>query len=159
MLTIELFIIHKHVMGNEQKAIVPNERWMYNCFVHYNREYFDNSLPIPKFSTECDSSLWGSYAPEFFYDTNSRRVVDIRGNGTIKLNGMYKRTVDSWVLTLLHEMAHEYMFMVMKVYPENPHGREFEAIAKYIRRKSGGVWNITEPTEKVSTDMKVRKRR
>lgn len=146
-------------MGNEQKTIVPNERWMYNCFVHYNREYFDDSLPIPEFSTECDGSLWGSYAPEFFYDTESRRVVDISGNGTIKLNGMYKRTVDSWVLTLLHEMAHEYVFMVMKVYPKNPHGREFEAVAKYIRRKSGGVWNITETTEKVSTDMKVGKRR
>lgn len=143
--------------GKNVKTIVPNERWMYNCFVIANEKYFDNSLPVPEFSTKCSDGYWGEYIPQFYFNDKTLRVTKIEGNGTICLNGKVKRSVDSWVGTLLHEMAHEYVFLVMKFYnPDDLHDNRFKRVAEYIRKKSGGRFDI-EFEEKIATDSMAKK--
>lgn len=145
-------------VNKEEKSFTPNVRWLYNYFVYLNNAYFNGRLPIPEFAVQCPEDSWACYYPQFQYNDKTRRVANIKGNGTIAINGNYARTESSWINTLAHEMVHEYVFLIQGVYPENPHGIEFKTIANEVMRRSGGKIKITETDDKINSDAIAKKR-
>lgn len=128
----------------------PTVEWMKDNFSQFNKKYFNNLLPEPKFSTSCPTGNWGYYDVRGKYDKASRKMLKLDGPGTICLTSAYSRNEHDVQETLLHEMIHEYIYQVMKLYPKNQHGELFNNIANRINKQGG--YNISEKTEVKSTD-------
>ena len=130
------------------RRIKPNIQWMRQAFDYYNEKYFEGRLPVPNFTTDCDSNNWGEYTLNARYDRR-RRIYGRRDNGTISLTSHYYRDEKDVKNTLLHEMTHEYVNLVLGIWPHDPHGKEFMSKANLIN--SDG-WDIFSENEMKDTD-------
>lgn len=129
--------------------MIPTTQWMSKAFRKYNATYFGGQLPTPKFAIMPLKNEWGRYELDAEFDSR-RRIHSIKnGNGELILTNAYSRSEHSIIGTLLHEMIHEYVFLVMGIYPRNLHGTEFREMANMIN--SDG-WNISEINDMTDTD-------
>ena len=123
--------------------MVPTVRWMRDKFAIYNRQYFGGQLPTPEFAVENLGKEWGKYDLDASYYKGTREVYNIKDNGRITLTGSYSRKENAVICSLLHEMIHEYVYLVLRVYPKDKHGQEFMSVAN---RMIADGWNIEEVT-------------
>ena len=113
--------------------MVPTIPWMKQKFAEYNKKYFGGKLPTPKFEVVNDTERWGNFKLEANFEHDTRKIVDRKGNGTIQLTSAYSRKENAVESSLLHEMCHEYVYLVSpRIYPEDIHGTEFKNAAKLI---------------------------
>lgn len=130
--------------------MVPTQEWMNQKFDEYNLKYFAGVLPKPELivSSDCtsdDGDCFGYYdLSDCKYNTRNRGIMQLNSNGIICLSNRYDRSELDWTNTLLHEMCHAYVNLVMYVYPRDPHGKEFQSAA---RKMNADGWNITESSE------------
>lgn len=136
--------------------MVPTKEWMEMKFNDYNTQYFDNRIPQPSFNIISDCKIngmpaWGYYTlPSAQYNRWNRKIFSRDNNGYLSLNADYNRQEKDWCETLLHEMIHAYIILVLKIYPKDSHGQEFQKIAAQINQDG---WNITEMTDLKDTDI------
>lgn len=126
--------------------------WIQQTFSEYNTKYFGGRLPMPRFSLNCHQGNWGYYKPNAIFNQITRRITKINSPGTIMLNGAFSRDEKDWIGTLLHEMIHMYIIVVLKKYPKNQHGQEFYNIAYYMNKDG---WDISETNKRKSTDTEI----
>lgn len=129
--------------------MVPTVAWMRQKFAEYNAKYFGNELPVPEFEVKQMNNKFGNYFVDAKYNNNTRRVTRVNGNGVITLTNQYSRNENAVISTLLHEMVHEYVYLVMRVYPPNQHGKEFMSIARSINADG---WQIEKETHLTDDD-------
>ena len=127
----------------------PTMDWMAESFDNFNRQYFGGKLTLPKFSTRCSGEYWGYYMPNGNFNRLTREFKP-NGPGTIYLNGKWNREERDWEGTLLHEMIHMYINEVLRKYPLNAHGKDFNNIANRINQIGG--YDIQKTNEKKDTD-------
>lgn len=118
----------------QQNLIVPNIEWMSVVFNKYNQFLFGGKLTTPKFSLKCDPDEWGCYYPSAGNNGQYNRFT-MKGQGTLCLNGAYKRTQNQWIATMLHEMCHEYVYQNGVSKFTNQHDDKFWRIANYVNEK------------------------
>ena len=123
--------------------MIPTVQWLQQKFSVFNQKYFNGELPTPRFALKKLNGMWGGYDLAIDYDYKTRKIKRRKDNGTIVINSSYERTPKSWANTLLHEMAHEYVYIVMGVYPADKHGKEFMSVASKINADG---WNIAAAT-------------
>ena len=123
--------------------MVPNIHWMREKFALFNNKYFGGSLPTPEFAVENLGKEWGKYDLDASYYKGTREVYNIRNNGKITLTSSYSRKEEAVICSLLHEMIHEYVYLVLRVYPKDKHGQEFMSMAN---RMIADGWNVEEVT-------------
>lgn len=122
---------------------------MATAFNFYNRKYFGGALPTPRFSVGSSNGTFGEYELIARYDWR-RRIINRRDNGTISLTNAYSRSQHDVCNTLLHEMVHEYVNLVIGIWPRDPHGMEFLQKAREI---SADGWNICAENALQDTDV------
>lgn len=130
--------------------MVPTVAWMRQKFAEYNAKYFGNKLPIPEFKVEQMTREFGRFYLDARYNKSTRRIISANGNGILYLTSQYSRNENAVISTLLHEMTHEYIYLVMGIYPRNQHGQEFMSIARKINEDG---WNIGNGIELTSDDI------
>jgi len=132
----------------------PTVDWLKRAFVVYNRQYFDNKLPMPRFevSNNCtytndgvEDDAFGYYLPNARYNLATRQVTRILDPGTICITTKWSRETNDVIGTLLHEMVHMYVYLVMRIYPYDTHGKEFMSVANKL---ASDGWDI------ISNDLK-----
>lgn len=119
--------------------MVPNLQWIKQNFDFFNQKYFGNSLPTPKFVLGCPGDLWGYYdgdATALF----GERITRVNSPGTIALTTAYSRNEHSIQNTLIHEMIHMYIIVVLRKLPYEEHNEDFYRMAESINRDG---WNIS----------------
>lgn len=119
--------------------MVPNLQWIKQNFDFFNQKYFGNSLPAPKFVLGCPGDLWGYYdgdATALF----GERITRVNSPGTIALTTAYSRNEHSIQNTLIHEMIHMYIIVVLRKLPYEEHNEDFYRMAESINRDG---WNIS----------------
>lgn len=120
-------------------------------FAEFNRQYFGGQLPIPQFSVTAMEDEWGRYTLGAQYDKKTRRVINPNGlTGKLLLTNAYSRNEKAVEATLIHEMAHEYVYLVMGIYPKDIHGREFMTAA---RNAIADGWNVEAETVETDEDI------
>jgi hypothetical protein len=129
--------------------MVPTVAWMRQKFAEYNARYFGNRLPVPQFKVEKMTDRFGNYYLNADYNTATRKITRVTGNGVISLTNQYSRNENSLISTLLHEMIHEYVYLVMRIYPEDVHGREFMSVANKINADG---WKVAGKTRLTNSD-------
>ena len=145
----------------------PTVEWLNRAFAVYNNRYFGGKLPMPKIivSDNCtyddngvENDAFGYYLPDARYNYATRRITRVLGPGTLCLTTKWSRDVNDVVGTLLHEMIHMYIYLVLRINPHNAHGAEFMSIAKYIEADG---WDVTsddiKKTDTTGKDKKVKK--
>lgn len=137
--------------NHQQKNMEPNVQWMGRNFDLNNNKYFQGKLPRPKFEAHSciddeGNDCFGVYDLRFHYNGRGRIDDIYNGNGVLILNSDYGRPETAWTRTLLHEMIHEMIYIVERVYEQNPHGNEFMKWANWINRDG---WGISEFDEEV----------
>lgn len=134
----------------------PTVEWLDRAFDVYNKRYFGGTLPHPEIvvSDNCtysengvENDAFGYYLPNAKYNYATRMITRILGPGTLCMTTKWSRNADDVVGTLLHEMIHMYIYLVLRINPINAHGTEFMSIAKRI--ESDG-WDVTSDDIKKS---------
>lgn len=120
--------------------MVPTVPWIKQKFAEFNRKYFGGKLPTPRFALEPMANAWGKYDINgASFSMVTRRIINLKqllqnGNyGIITLTNQYSRNEVAVCNTLLHEMCHMYVYLVMGVYPKDIHGKEFASLANNIK--------------------------
>lgn len=136
--------------------MIPTIDWMQQSFTTYNNLYFGGKLPTPRFevSKNCivnGQEVWGYYDLKANFSYVTRRITKVHDIGVICLTSKYSRSEADVIGTLLHEMIHEYIYLVLGIYPVLKHGIIFQQIAKRI--ESDG-WDVTS-NDKKNTDQEV----
>lgn len=119
--------------------MIPTVPWMKEKFSEFNEKYFENRLPVPEFAVGPLNKLWGAYDLVGRFNKGSRKIINAHGNGKITLSNTRQRNEKSISNTLLHEMTHEYVCLVLGLYPRDRHGKEFMSMANRINADG---WNI-----------------
>ena len=130
--------------------MIPDLKWMKQNFDTFNVKYFNGQIPMPKFSFNCPSDMWGCYKADAKYI--GRRITTIGSAGELCLTKRYSRNQKSIQNTLLHEMIHMYIFLVLRIKPRNNHGIDFNRIARRINRDG---WNISESNDIEDDDIRL----
>ena len=115
---------------------------LYPKYRLYNDEYFGGKLPqLPiLLRKECQvegREAWGRFDCEATYSKVTRRIMDIKSYGRITLLTKYNVPDEHYLQTLLHEMIHAYIFLVLKRYPREAHGDIFMEMAQAISAQEG----------------------
>jgi hypothetical protein len=119
-------------------------------FQKFNEKYFGGELPQPQFKVAKMRDEWGRFElPGARFSKITRKIVKRSNNGVLLLTSAYDRNENAVISTLLHEMTHEYVYLVNGVYPRNPHGEEFMSIANRINADG---WNIADGVEMTDND-------
>ena len=132
--------------------MVPTIPWMRQNFNIYNQKYFGGKLPIPQFSLDAPDGMWGCYDVDANFDTRTRKITRVGNTGTLSLTNKYSRPEQSVISTMLHEMVHEYLYLVLKIYPKDKHGKEFMSVAQPINADG---WKIESETFETDDDTAV----
>lgn len=132
--------------------MVPTVAWMRQKFVELNKKYFGGRIPMPTFDVAPLKGQWGKFTfiPPIKFDRNRRLIRREDNNGVLFLTSSYSRSEKSLIATLIHEMGHAYVSLVMNLWPENLHGKEFMQ-ATSLARKDG--WNVNSETMETETDV------
>lgn len=128
--------------------MVPTIPWMRDKFAAFNSQYFGGRLPTPELAVEPLNQEWGKYDVEAYFYKNNRKIFRVDNNGKITLTSSFDRDEDAIIATLLHEMIHEYVYLILRVYPENPHGQEFMSIANQMIADGWDIEEVTFRTDK-----------
>lgn len=129
--------------------MVPDLQWIKQNFDFFNQKYFGNQLPTPRFVLGCPGDLWGYYdgdAKALFGEKISR----VFSPGTIALTTAYSRNERSVQSTLIHEMIHMYIIVVLRKLPYEEHDKTFYNIAERINRDG---WNISANNDMCDDDV------
>ena len=125
-------------------------------FNFFNQKYFGGRLPTPELKVAPISNGWGSYNLKAQYYKGNRKIFELPKDkngktsyGTLTLTSNFDRKEDAVISSLLHEMIHEYVYVILRVYPEDVHGAEFCSMADKI---SADGWNIEEATFMTADD-------
>lgn len=117
---------------------------LYAKYRLYNEEYFGGHLPyLPiLLRNKCyvdGHEAWGRFDFKATYSKITRKIIDIQDRGSITILTKYVRPSDTnhYMQTLLHEMIHAYIFLVLKRYPKDPHGELFMQYANEISAREG----------------------
>lgn len=115
----------------------PTPEWMKQAFAVYNARFFGGELPTPRFEVKKDckvngQDVWGYYDLKANFSYATRRITRVHDIGVICLSSKYSRAEEDVIGTLIHEMIHEYVYLVIGVYPVDKHGRQFQQIARQI---------------------------
>ena len=115
---------------------------LYANYRLYNDEYFGGKLPhIPiLLRNKCyvdGREAWGKFEFEGTYSKFTRRVINVKDVGKITLLTKYRVSDEHYLQTLLHEMIHAYIFLVLKRYPKDVHGDIFMELADAISAQEG----------------------
>lgn len=127
--------------------MVPDKEWMVNNFNYFNKKYFNESLPTPKFSYNCQPENWAVYRNNTA-QYKGKQIIKANDSGELAFNKGYYRTEWSFQNSLLHEMIHEYCVLILHILPE--HGKEFNQIAARINQDG---WKISEKNDKSDSDV------
>ena len=119
--------------------MIPTIPWMKEKFTEYNKKYFGGRLPEPKFSVQPLADEWGNYKAQAQFNMLTRKIVNVTGPGTLCLTNSFSRKEEAVISTLLHEMCHMYVYLVMGIYPNDIHGREFLSIANKINGQGHNI--------------------
>lgn len=130
--------------------MVPTVAWMRKYFDFFNKKYFEGKLPIPQLLARPLNNVWGRWDMFVKYDRNGNIYYKEDGNGKISLTTLYSRDERDLMCTLLHEMIHEYIFLVLKKCPNPAHGKLFMNIG---RRMAADGFNIEDETYEKKTDI------
>lgn len=131
--------------------MVPTIPWMRENFQNFNTKYFGGKLPQPQFKVVRMRDEWGRYElPGAKFNKLNRRITQRQNDGILLLTSSYDRNENAVISTLLHEMVHEYVYLVMGIYPRDPHGEEFMSIASGINADG---WNIADGVEMTDSDV------
>ena len=106
--------------------------WIKNNFTFFNNKYFEGNLPVPKFQcADIGSGKLGLYElPGAQYDKRTGKITKVVNNGILTINSRFDRGEKDFQETLLHEMIHEYIYLVKRFVPKNLHGEMFMEAAK-----------------------------
>lgn len=131
--------------------MIPTVAWMRQKFAEYNSKYFANKLPVPEFRVARMKDRFGNYFLDGKVDDQTRRVVSVVDNGTLSLTSHYSRNENDVISTMLHEMVHEYLYLVLRICPKDRHGREFRQVGRNIEADG---WNLgADGVELVDSDV------
>lgn len=130
--------------------MIPTVPWLREKFTEYNAKYFGNKLPVPQFRIERMSDRFGNYFLDARFNKSNRRIFNVNGTGVLTLTSQFDRPERSVTNTLLHEMTHEYVYLVMGICPQDRHGREFMSIANRINADG---WQIGVGAELTQDDI------
>lgn len=128
----------------------PTIPWMKQKFAEYNKKYFGGKLPLPKFEVKPMMDMWGKYDLNARYRNSDRKIVQINDTGVLTLTSAFQRNEKDVISTLLHEMCHEYLYLVEKIFPKNMHGVEFMSVAANINADG---WKIESETIEKTSDV------
>ena len=129
--------------------MIPDLQWVRQNFDFFNQKYFQNRLPIPKFSFDCPGDLWGYYDGDA-HALFGERISRVFSPGTIGLTTKYSRSEQSVQNTLIHEMIHMYIIVVLRKLPYEEHNSDFNQIAEFINRDG---WNISANNDMCEDDV------
>ena len=129
--------------------MIPDLQWVRQNFDFFNQKYFQNRLPIPKFSFDCPGDLWGYYDGDA-HALFGERISRVFSPGTIGLTTKYSRNEKSVQNTLIHEMIHMYIIVVLRKLPYEEHNSDFHQIAEFINRDG---WNISVNNDMCDDDV------
>jgi hypothetical protein len=122
--------------------MLPTRDWMARNFDAFNAKYFNNKLQTPKFDP-----FYGQRGNLGFYSPDGTvnklgRIKQINSPGTIHLSGIYDRSEKDLQETLLHEIIHQWVLTIARVYEgKNGHSRQFKAMAERINKDG---WDVNE---------------
>ena len=122
--------------------MIPTIDFITNKFNVFNKEYFDNSLPLPNFALIQSKTKLGEFVACRRYDMFGLPFV----KSTINISTFYDRPEDQISTTIIHEMIHYYIHY-RGIEDTSSHGKEWKKIANEINKKGG--WDITRTS---STD-------
>lgn len=116
------------------KQMVPTIEWIRKNFAIFNQKYFNNSIPVPRFSVNsCPPDLWACYDS---------------ATDTLSITQKYLRPEKYVKEALLHEMIHMYIIKVKGITPRfGGHGPMFLAKAALINADGWNVEAVTDMTE------------
>ena len=133
---------NSQAITDEQLKALRDE--LYAKYRLYNEEYFGGHLPyLPiLLRDKCyvdGHEAWGRFDCKATYSKITRRIMDIQDRGSITILTKYVRpsNTNHYLQTLLHEMIHAYILLVLKRYPRDPHGELFMKYANDINAREG----------------------
>ena len=142
--------------------MIPSVKWIAKNFDRFNREYFGSRLEKPEFrcAPVCFAGGQECYATyDYNLDINFwgkvRRAIT---PGIITFSTKYSLPEAFCQGTLLHEMAHMYVYTVMLKFPKDPHGKEFQSIAGRIASDGWDVLeeSVTKPPKELINEEKIK---
>lgn len=113
--------------------MVIDQYSIFNGFVDFNEEYFNNELPMPNFAVKHSYRTLGYFHCEFDWYGD---IVE----PTIEMSDYYDYTESQFRDILIHEMIHYYLLLCGKD-RRCRHGRAFKRMAKQFNSLYG--MNIT----------------
>lgn len=128
------------------QEMIPTEDWMRTTFMTYNFKYFNGMLKEPQMRVDnyCRTDAgdaYGLYDLHADFNERTRLIENVKDAGTIILSAAYDKPEDQWVATMLHEMIHEYIYLVVGIYPNDQHGKLFQTIASRMINDGFDVMN------------------
>ena len=132
--------------------MVPTIAWMRQKFVELNKKYFGGKIPMPQLRVTKLNGQWGKFTfiPSLKFDENRRLIREKNNTGYLFLTSSYSRDENSIIETMIHEMGHAYVSLVLNLWPKNLHGREFMQ-ATSLARADG--WKMESETMEKDTDV------
>ena len=132
--------------------MVPTVAWMRQQFVELNKKYFGGKIPMPTLRVAKLSDEWGKFTfiPPINFDANRRLIRNKGDNGVLILSSSWSRNERSIIETMIHEMGHAYVSLVLNLWPKNLHGPEFMQ-ATSLARADG--WKMESETMETDSDV------
>jgi hypothetical protein len=96
------------------------------AFHHFNREYFDDSLPMPDIELMHSFKYFGRFTSDIEDDTTV--------NPLIRISDQYEYTESQLRDILVHEMIHYYL-AYNGIDVDGTHGKEFQKLAKKFNKQ------------------------
>lgn len=119
--------------------MTPDREMMAAWFDEFNRNYFDNSLPVPRLSCGKSRTRLGTMSCRRQRTPAGWRSYDY----SIRLSTYYELSEQELRTVLLHEMIHYYI-AYKGICDNAPHGRVFRTIMDKLNTQYG--WHITVST-------------
>ena len=116
--------------------MIPTIDFITNKFNVFNKEYFDNSLPLPNFALIKNKTKLGEFVACRRYDMFGIPF----GKSTINISTFYDRPEDEISNTIIHEMIHYYIHF-NHIVDTSSHGHVWKSMADEINKKGG--WHIS----------------
>ena len=101
-------------------------------FIYFNREFFENSLPMPSFEVSNTKARLGDFQVKY---KNYRPIYRIR------ITNFYNLDENQCDTTIIHEMIHLWQAFNRTI--DRGHGEDFKRKAKEICIKSSAKYKIT----------------
>ena len=134
--------------------MVPTVQWMSTCFNRFNKKYFKGKLQQPKFVVGCPDGYFGYLEYKANYNRLTRKITNVLSIPKLMLTNKYDRKAKDVANTMLHEMIHLYIYSVLKKYPFNQHGSEFNDFINDNNLEGDG-WNISAENKLQPTDRQI----